>query len=48
MPNKGEAVNSVGRLMFFGKHGRLIEKQLEKASFEYTLIFAYNMEFKIS
>ncbi len=36
MLNKGEAINSVGRLMFFGKHGRLnentIEKQLEKAS----------------
>ena len=32
--NKGESINSVGRLMFFGKHGRLnestIEKQLEK------------------
>ncbi len=36
MLNKGESINSVGRLMFFGKHGRLnentIEKQLEKAS----------------
>lgn len=32
--NKGEAINSVGRLMFFGKHGRLnklaLENQLEK------------------
>ena len=36
MLNKGEAINSVGRLMFFGKNGRLnentIDKQLEKAS----------------
>ena len=34
--NKGESINSVGRLIFFGKHGRLnestIEKQLEKVS----------------
>lgn len=36
MLNKGEAINSVGRLMFFRKNGRLnentIDKQLEKAS----------------
>ena len=36
MLNKGESINSVGRLIFFGKHGRLnestIEKQLEKVS----------------
>lgn len=36
MLNKGESINSVGRLMFFGKHGRLneatIDNQLEKAS----------------
>lgn len=36
MLNKGEAINSVGRLMFFGKNGRLnentIDKQLKKAS----------------
>lgn len=36
MLNKGESINSVARLMFFGKHGRLnettIENQLEKAS----------------
>lgn len=36
MLNKGEYINSVARLMFFGKNGRLnessIESQLEKAS----------------
>lgn len=36
MLNKGESINSVARLMFFGKNGRLnessIESQLEKAS----------------
>jgi Transposase and inactivated derivatives, TnpA family len=36
MLNKGESINSLGRLMFFGKNGRLnessIESQLEKAS----------------
>ena len=36
MLNKGESINSVARLMFFGKNGRLnessIENQLEKAS----------------
>lgn len=34
--NKGESINSVGRLIFFGKHGRLnessLESQLEKVS----------------
>lgn len=34
--NKGESINSVGRLIFFGKYGRLnessLEKQLEKVS----------------
>ena len=34
--NKGESINSVGRLLFFGKHGRLnessLENQLEKVS----------------
>ena len=36
MLNKGESINSVARLIFFGKHGRLnentLEKQLEKVS----------------
>ena len=36
MLNKGESINSVGRLIFFGKHGRLnesaLENQLERAS----------------
>ncbi|MGL6065481.1 MAG: Tn3 family transposase [Cetobacterium sp.] len=34
--NKGESINSVGRILHFGKHGRIsettIEEQLEKAS----------------
>lgn len=34
--NKGESINSIGRLIFFGKHGRLnessLESQLEKVS----------------
>ena len=36
MLNKGESINSVARLIFFGKHGRLnentLEKQLDKVS----------------
>ncbi|MGL5641488.1 MAG: transposase, partial [Paraclostridium sp.] len=36
MLNKGESINSVARLIFFGKHGRLnettLERQLEKVS----------------